>query len=112
MKSKFIFSGILIIIGLGLFFTGMHISSEVSAGRQKIKAAQSAVDFGTDLSKKNPITKEYGGYVTDPAQKRIDAGKLEAKTYEAIAIALEASGVVIFLVGIGLLFFALMKKKR
>ena len=111
MKNKKILSGILIIIGIGIYIFGSYISSEVSQGRKKISSAQKKVDKAHGLSKLSPYTKDIGDMAAASGQKKIDEGKKEADKYQVLANWLHGSGISIFVIGIGLLGFSFIRKK-
>ena len=111
MKIKRILSGVLIILGIGLYIFGSYISGEVSMGREKIESAQKNVNQGRKFSQINPFSKEIGGMFADSAQKKIDEGKQEVDKYYILANWLHGGGIVIFVAGIGLLAFSFVRKK-
>lgn len=111
MKNKRILSIVLIILGVGLFVVGSYISSEVAQGRKKIAGAQRSVDQGKQITQISPFTKDIGDMAAGSVQGKIDEGSQTADNYELLANWLHGSGVVIFIAGIGLLVFTLVRKK-
>lgn len=112
MKNMRILSGILLILGIGLYIAAGYIASEVSEGRGKIAGAQGGVDKGRELSQLNPYTKDLGDIAADAFQKKIDEGKGKADKYQVLANWLHGSSIVLFIAGIGLLVFSFKSKKR
>jgi len=111
MKTKRILSGILIILGIGLYIFGSYIEDEVAEGRKKIASGQQSVDQMQELSELSPYTKGLGEMATGSAQRKIDAGKKDADAYQVLANWLHGSGIVLFIAGVGLLAFSFTRKK-
>lgn len=112
MKTKRILSGILLILGIGLYIFGSYISGEVAEGRKKIASGQQSVDRAKGASQFSPYTKGLGDMATGSAQKKIDKGKEDVEKYQAMANWLHGVGIVVFIVGAGLLIFSFTRKKN
>ncbi len=111
MSTKRIIGIIIAACGAFMLVFSNYISKQVQEGRGKISRAQSQVDTGNKLFSINPITKEVGKGISGGAQRRIDAGSMEADEYAVLAHQLQIGGVVLLIVGCGIVFLSSRKKR-
>ncbi len=112
MNCKRIIGIILIICGVGLYIAGSYVAGEVAQGRKKISSAQKSVNQLRGLTNLSPITKDAGDLATGSAQKKIDAGRYKANTYQVLAGWLHGVGIAIFVIGIIILVWSFFRKKN
>ena len=112
MKVKRIIGIVLLVLGVGFYIFGSYVASEVSDGRKKISSAQSTVDGIDSLSKVTPFTKGLGKAATGSAQKKINKGREDVRKYQILADWMHGVGIGVFAVGVGLLAYTFIFKKR
>ena len=112
MKTRRILSGLLIILGIGMYFVGNHIADEVADGRKKLASAQNKVDHGRRISRLRPLARHRADDLTDSAQGKIDEKREEADNYQVLASWLHGGGITLLVVGAGLLAFSFGRKKQ
>lgn len=103
---------VMIISGMALLGLSHYIQGEVLKGREQISDAQGKVNTGKKLFSLSPATKSAGDKATGFVQKKIDEGKEEADSYEALASKLQMGGVLLILGGLGLVAADFFRNKR
>ncbi len=98
------------LIGVGLIITASVIKHKVNEGQKRIAGAQLQVDQVRGLTDFNDYTAEIGEMLTEPAQKKIDAGTDKVSYFHKLSNWLMALGVFLFLLGV-LWAFYLWKRK-
>lgn len=106
------------ICGIVVFFAGAlmlgfsyYITEQVLSGKQQIRSAQKKVDMGNQIfSNSSGPVKDIGESMTDSAQNKINAGKDEVASYEAMATSLKIGGYVAM--AIGAITVLIPRKKR
>jgi len=104
MGTKRIVGIIIIILGLLLIGGSFYIKSQVASGREQISQAEEGVRKGKQLFSINPLTKEVGKEITDPIERKIQAGSAKADRYATIALWLQISGVACIIIGAWIIF--------
>lgn len=104
MNSKRIIGIVLIVIGIVMFIFSNSISNQVAEGRGEISSAQEKVDTGSTLFSVTPQSKQVGKLITGSAQEKINEGSAKADYYESMAHSLKIGGIVVFIIGIGVVF--------
>ena len=109
MSCKRIIGIIALVAGIILIFASMYIRNQVEEGKYKANRAQSKVGAGNRLFSSNPASKKIGEHITNPMQRKIDAGRRDIAYYENMARGLQIAGIVLIIFGI---IFILIGKKR
>ncbi len=103
------FGIIVLILGIACIGVSIYIKSQVEAGKEQVSSAQDKVDKGTSFFSLSPTTKSIGKELSSPIQKKIDQGKVDIETYEAVSLWLRVGGAILVILGLGILF---IRKKR
>ncbi|MES2121622.1 MAG: hypothetical protein V4492_02450 [Chlamydiota bacterium] len=112
MNIKKVIGILLVVGGITMIGLGAYISGEVDEGKHKISSAQEKVDTGNSLFSMSPATKEFGKGITGSAQKKIDEGKDQVSTYEAMSQNFKWGGIIVLIAGAVILFISRKKSKR
>jgi uncharacterized protein YjeT (DUF2065 family) len=110
MNFKRILGIVVLIAGFVLLGFSYYIKGQVAEGRKKISSAQQKVDFGKKVLSLNPTSEKVGKVMTDPAQKKINAGTEEADRYERMAGNLQIGGIVLVVAGIVVILLGRKRK--
>lgn len=102
---------ILICVGAALIVFSALVSKEVKQGDQKIQRSQNAVHGIRQATKGNDTTRQIGRIITQPIQKKINEGKVEANKYRKLSIWSLIVGIVCASIGLCLLIWGLVTKK-
>jgi hypothetical protein len=94
---------ILIIAGGVLFCFSEYIATQVAEGEGKVQSAQGQVDTANSLFSLTPYSKQIGNTLTNPAQKKINAGSIEIAQYRGMIQPLKYGGIGCIIIGILLL---------
>lgn len=104
MKNHKILGIVVIGIGAVLMVFSQYIAEKVSEGKEQIASGQKKVDAIDSVFSVSEYSKPLGKALTSPAQKKIDAGKVEVSQYEALSKNLQIAGAIVAIVGLGLFF--------
>ena len=104
IEYKKILGLLLIAGGITLLGISYYIKHEVEVGKEKIASAQEKVDIGKKIFSMNSTTKEIGKIATSPIEHKINNGVRDVAYYEKLAYELQIGGVLLFVLGMGLLF--------
>ncbi len=106
MNIKKMIGIILLICGIAMILFSVYINNQVSQGKATLSNAQSAVEHGSSLFSRTPVTKQIGNGLTRPMQRQIDEGQSQIAYYEGMAGWLLAGGIgFIVLSGFAILFY-------
>lgn len=94
------------ILGIALIAGSFYIKGQVEAGQQKISSTESQVNMGDKLLSLSPKAKELSKGLTGSIQQKISEGQAQVDYYTAVAKYLEIGGVILFIAGIGMVFFS------
>ncbi len=112
MKRLRVVGVVLLIAGIGCIFASNYITSQVNAGKIKVAEGEKSVSQGQQLFSFNPVAKQVGQGLTQPAEKKIQEGKHQISKYEALADTLTVAGIVGSIAGAGLLLLSFFQKGR
>lgn len=104
MKTKRILGISCIVVGAVMIFFSQYIAEQVALGNMRIASGQRMVDTANYATSQSQYTKPVGGLFTGSAQKKIDAGRVEASQYQSLANSLQIVGVILVVAGGGILF--------
>jgi len=99
MRWSYVAAILIALIGVSLIITASVIKHKVNEGQRRIAGAQEQVDQVRGLTDFNDYTAEIGEMLTEPAQRKIDAGSEKVSHYHRLSNWLMALGVFFLVLG-------------
>jgi len=112
MNWKTVLGIIIVICGIALVSFSNYVSNRVGEGQQQIEQGQQKVDTINKVFSINSNTKQFGKTLTDPAQQKIDEGKIQVAAYAAFAGQIRVAGFVLIVLGAALFVYGIMTRRR
>ena len=99
------------VCGVVLIIVSFYIRGQVAQGTEEISNAKQKVSTVDKLFSVTPESKQLGKGITDPAQKRIQAGEQQISYYSQLSDKIQIGGIVLIIAGAVIIFYPNRKRR-